>query len=294
MNLAFKYPIIFWNCACLISDAGGADHEIEEDEEVIEELKVEPTYGSEMPDFGDDDSDGDIENAYNEDESSDGFPAEIVKMADGKKKKKAKVTNYGRIATAIGKMKMAGIEVAPPDINKSTYTFSPDAENSIIRYGLSGITRIGEDLVKSIIANRPYTSIADFLVKVKLTKPQMINLIKSGAFDEFGDREALMSGYINSIYGEKKAINLRNLQMLINYELLPQEFDFQIRCFNYNKYVKKFKRDKYYDLDDIAFSFYNENFDIDKLVPANTESGFCMPQTLWDTIWKKQQEKNWP
>ena len=39
MNLAFKYPIIFWNCACLISDAGGADHEIEEDEEVIDTLK---------------------------------------------------------------------------------------------------------------------------------------------------------------------------------------------------------------------------------------------------------------
>ena len=23
MNLAYRFPIMFWNCACLISDAGG-------------------------------------------------------------------------------------------------------------------------------------------------------------------------------------------------------------------------------------------------------------------------------
>ena len=44
-----------------------------------------------------------------------------------------------KIASAIGKMRMAGISVSPPDINKSTFTFSPDVENSTIRYGMSGI-----------------------------------------------------------------------------------------------------------------------------------------------------------
>ena len=29
MNLAYKYPIIFWNTACLITDSGGADEGIE-------------------------------------------------------------------------------------------------------------------------------------------------------------------------------------------------------------------------------------------------------------------------
>ena len=36
MNLAYKYPILFWNCACLITDSGGAlneeDNEDEEDD----------------------------------------------------------------------------------------------------------------------------------------------------------------------------------------------------------------------------------------------------------------------
>ena len=27
MNLAFKYPIVFWNCACLITDSGGSNNE---------------------------------------------------------------------------------------------------------------------------------------------------------------------------------------------------------------------------------------------------------------------------
>ena len=31
MNLCYKFPVIFWNCACLITDAGGAADNKEED-----------------------------------------------------------------------------------------------------------------------------------------------------------------------------------------------------------------------------------------------------------------------
>ena len=37
MNLAYKYPIIFWNCACLISDSGGNEKENDEDD-IFEEV----------------------------------------------------------------------------------------------------------------------------------------------------------------------------------------------------------------------------------------------------------------
>ena len=48
MNLAFKYPIMFWNCACLISDSGGAEMEdIEEDFTCEEEF----IYDSGIIDF---------------------------------------------------------------------------------------------------------------------------------------------------------------------------------------------------------------------------------------------------
>ena len=285
MNLAFKYPIIFWNCACLISDAGG--NEIEENEE--EEIFEEEIYSNEMEEFSEDDSDEDIEDSY-EEEDYDGYPAEICKMSDGKKKKKLRATNYGRIAAAIGKMKATGIEVSHPDINNSTFTFSPDVENNAIRYGLSGITRISKDLINEIIKNRPYTSLQDFLKKVKVNKLQAVNLIKSGIFDCFGDRLKIMEEYIEYVSDTKKRITLQNMKMLIDFNLIPDEYDFQCRVFNYNKYLKKFKDGKYYIMDNIAYGFYEKNFDVDKLVSFDSESGFAIEQTKWDTIYKKQQD----
>ena len=35
---------------------------------------------------------------------------------------------------AIGRFKNYGIEVLPPDINKSTYTFTPDETSNTINY----------------------------------------------------------------------------------------------------------------------------------------------------------------
>lgn len=273
MNLAYHYPIIFWNCACLITDAGGDEKEAEDEEvEVVEEV-----FTNEIEEFAQDDSEDD-----DEDEEE----------AATKKKKKTASVNYGKIATAIGKMRMSGIVVEPPDINKSSYTFSPDAELNIIRYGISGITRVGEDIVKQIIANRPYASIQDFLNKVKVNKVQMINLIKSGAFDSFGERTKLMHEYVDMISDTKKRITLQNMKMLIDFGLIPDQYDLQRRVYNFNKYLKKMKLDSnYYGLDNIAFGFIEKYFDIDKVVPdSSTESGFKIRQDVWDKIYQNQMD----
>ncbi len=289
MNLAYKYPIIFWNCACLITDAGG--NEQEEEEEDINLNPTEETYSNEMEEFAEDDNEEDVEDSYDE-EDCDGYPAEVLIMKDGKKKKRVAATNYGKIATAIGKMRMSGITVEPPDINKSTFTFSPDMDANIIRYGISGISRIGEDLVKLIIANRPYTSISDFLARVKVNKVQMINLIKSGAFDSFGARIDIMHQYVDIISDTKKRITLQNMRMLIDFGLIPDEYDMQRRVFNFNKYLKKMKLDStYYGIDNIAMNFLEKNFDIDMLTQTDeTESGFKIKQSTWDNIYQKQMD----
>ena len=275
MNLAYHFPIIFWNCACLINDAGGDEKEEEEEDETV---VVEEVY-NDIEDFSADEE----EEEYEDDDE----PTET------KKKKRVSVTNYGKIATAIGKMKMAGITVAPPDINKSTYTFSPDAELNIIRYGISGITRVGDEQVTAIIANRPYKSIEDFLNKVKVNKVQMINLIKSGAFDSFGERVDIMHQYVDLISDTKKRITLQNLRMLIDFGLIPDEYDLQRRVFNFNKYLKKTKMggNLYYGLDNIAYKFFETYFDVDILEPNDfTESHFVIKQLKWDSIYKKQMD----
>lgn len=252
MNLAFLYPIIYWNCACLISDSGG---------QITNE----------------DDDDVDIDDEDEDEEEDD------------KKKKKNNSTNYGKIATAIGQMQSSGIIVSPPDINKSSYTFVPDAENNKIIYGIKGISKIGNEVVDNIIANRPYSDWRDFLTKVKVNKTQMVNLIKSGAFDQFGNRIEIMYEYMNLISDTKKTLNLRNLQKLIEFDLLPESLEFEKKVFNFNKYIKKNCQYKeYYALDEIAFPFYEKNFDLD-LLEFEGSLG-CIPQSVWDKIYKKHMD----
>ena len=272
LNLAYRYPIIFWNCACLISDSGGN----EKDE--IEKIETEIFEEFENTEMG----------VFDEVEEKE---EEVIEEKEKKKKKASKI-NYGKIATAIGKMKSEGVNIIATDINKSKFTFSPDVNKNSIIYGLSGITKVGVDLIHQIIENRPYTSIEDFLNKVKVNKPQMINLIKAGAFDNIckgNDRVQAMKDYIDVIADKKKRITLQNMKMLIDFKLIPKEYEFQCKVYNFNKYLKKHKVDNLYGLDNIALAFYSNNFDMD-LLSISTDYVFTIKQTDWDKIYKKQMD----
>ena len=296
MNLAYRFPIMFWNCACLISDAGGNEGN-ESDSDGIDAIELCGNNGGNSSgmaegfvDFGNEES-ADSDDDAGEDDEEDADSESTG--SSGKPKKKSRTTNYGKIATAIGKIKQSGVDVAPPDINKSGYTFSPDVEANTIRYGLSGITKVGEDLVHTIMEGRPYTGLDDFTKRIKINKPQMINLIKSGAFDSFGDRMTMMRKYVESVSDTKKRITLQNMKMLIDFGLIPDEYDLQRRVYNFNKYIKKMKLDnEFYGVDNIAFDFYSAHFDIDKLIPCgDTESGFKIRQAAWDNIYQFHMSK---
>ena len=120
LNLAFRYPIILWDCACLIADSGGSSQAEEEEEEEVEETVSCYDEMEEFVDVAEEDSDNAGENDSGNTKT---------------KAKKAKATNYGKIATAIGKMKARGIEIEATNINKSQYTFTPDIEGNLIIYG---------------------------------------------------------------------------------------------------------------------------------------------------------------
>ena len=284
MNLAYKFPIIFWNTACLITDAGGNESEDIEQEEWQEEIN----YGDEDP-FDDSDDDEEVDIYEEEDEDY-----EYIDSPDRKtktKKKIVKTPNYGKVAIAIGKMKMSGINVSTPDINDSSYTFTPDVENNVIRYGLRGITRIGEEYIKNILDNRPYLSLNDFLNRVKTKKTQAISLIKAGCFDKIENksRQEIMENYIDSISDKKKRLTLQNMQMLITKHLLPSELEYQIKVYNFNKYLKKNKfGEDYYKLDEKARNFYEKNYDVDVL--ENIDGEIYIKQKTWDKFYKKDME----
>lgn len=227
------YPSVYWETACLIVNSGGNDA---------------------------------FDDVEEKDESSDEEEIEV-----GKKKKKVRNTDYGRIAKALGSIIKEGVTIAPPSVNYSDFTFKPDAKNDRILYGLKGINGISTDCAAAIIKNRPYTSIEDVLEKCKLKKPQVVNLIKAGAFDEFGDRQRAMTSYIDSISDKKKTLNLRNVQMLIRYEMIPSDYSFEVKVFNFNKYLKATNkgRKEDYVLDGNSYPFYEQNFDVDLLSNVN-------------------------
>ena len=264
MNLACSFPIIFWNTANLIVDSSGVDNGEDDDEEEVFEAE---------------------EGEVIEEEDDDEDDEEEVEVKE-KAKRVKKTVNYGKTASAIGKFKARGINVFPPDINNSTFTFSPDVKTNSITYGLRGITRISNDLIKSIINNRPYSSFEDFLSKNKTNKLQTLNLIKSGAFDNLeGSREDLMQRYIDSISDKKQRITLQNMQALISYNLIPEDKMFFAELFSLNKFLKKRKVGSDYDLTEKAINFISEHFDFDLI-----DYGHLISQKTWDNVYKKAME----
>ncbi len=271
MNLARFYPIIFWNTANLIVDSGGIQTEEVEDED--EGLDVEPE--AEEEDDDEDEEEWEEENEVIEGEKED------------KKKEKTKTVDYGKVASAIGRFGTYGIKVSPPNINNSSYTFTPVVEKNEILYGLRGITRLSTSIIKEIIEMRPFDSMEDFLERVKLNKIQMTNLIKCGAFDELVGlpREEIMAKYIDMVADKKQRVTLQNMQMLINYNLIPEELSFCKKVFLFNKFLKQQKKVENYVLNDAAINFIADNFSADWI-----SNGTMISATLWDNLYQRAMD----
>ena len=272
MNLAYRWPTIFWNCACLITDSGGAEEE--------EEAEVVDIY-----------------------EPEDFTEFEYEDAEDRKtKKKKRRSNNYDKIATAIGKMRAEGINVTPPDINTSQYTFFPDVDNNKILFGLRGLLNVGDDIIAAAIANRPYSSPRDFLNKVNPKKTSMISLIKAGAFDSMMDRKLCMAWYLWEVCDKKQRLTLQNMPSLMKYNLVPdntEEFVLARRVYEFNRYLKAItKADTYaykdmYTLDSRAIDFIQE-LGLDEIIETDNLAWF-VKQKDWDKVYQKYMDtfRNW-
>lgn len=80
-----------------------------------------------------------------------------------------------------------GIDVLPPDINKSSYSFEQDEDMNVIRFGFNGIKRVGDASIEPIIAERNngnFKNIKDLLNRMpSINKTSIESLIKCGAFN---------------------------------------------------------------------------------------------------------------
>ena len=261
--LAMTFNPIYWNTACLIVNSGSLEDNSEE--EVVD------IYAPEGQDL------------------SEGVTFEDLPDRSGKIRRTV-ATDYGKIAKAIGDIQAAGIKVSLANINKSKFGFAPDVENNRIMFGLKGMLNVGDELVSTIIAKRPYLSVRDFVTRVKPSKQAMISLIKGGAFDEMEDRKFVMAWYIWETCDKKNRLTLQNMGALSKYELLPRDTEEQIlahRVYEFNRYLKatcKFNSE-YYKLDDRAINF---------LIELNKENLITSEMTMnvksWDKVYQTHMD----
>ena len=94
-----------------------------------------------------------------------------------------------------------GVEIMPPNINKSQINFSV-VDNKIL-FGYSAIAGIGSTLAETIInernTNGKFKNLEDFINRVQPTKAQVISLVKSGAIPTKNKKQFLIN-YFKSQY----------------------------------------------------------------------------------------------
>ncbi len=189
--------------------------------------------------------------------------------------KKSKATEYGKIAKAIGEIKNFGVNISLPNINTSKLSFVPDEENNRIIFGLKGISGVGDDAIREILNNRPYSSFKDFYdrVGINIGNTTNIALIKAGVFDELQSnlsREQLLEEFIYFISEPVKKLTTTSILKLADNDLIPQKFALELRFYKFRKYIfdKKFffendtktKTKKWYKLNNISEPFFYKYF----------------------------------
>ena len=109
--------------------------------------------------------------------------------------------NSTKVVEYIQKCKQMGIEILPPDVNRSQSAFS--VQDGKIRFALTALKSIGATVIDEIIKERElrgeYKSLQDFIsrsIEHNVNKKVVENLIKSGAFDCFpGNRRQFFYAY---------------------------------------------------------------------------------------------------
>ncbi len=101
-----------------------------------------------------------------------------------------------KIAQYVRESKQMGIQILPPSINCSSYSFK--VENNMIRYSLAAIRGVGAISLKEIFQARKekkFVDLFDFCIRVStktVNRKTLESLVHSGSFDEFGEDRAVL------------------------------------------------------------------------------------------------------
>ena len=118
------------------------------------------------------------------------------------------INNTDKIGVFVAECHRMGIEILPPDLNRSFQRFAPEKANGCkaIRYGLAAIKNVGEAAMVKAIASREeegeFESLEEFTNRLdsKIVNKRILeNLVKAGALDWTGETRAGMFGRLEKV-----------------------------------------------------------------------------------------------
>jgi DNA polymerase III subunit alpha len=113
-----------------------------------------------------------------------------------------------KVALYVADCRRMGIDVKPPDLNASGWDFTiedcpdettPGKCKAVIRFGMGAVKNVGQGAVEALLKARvegPFTDLNDLASRVDLRqvgRRSLECLVKVGALDSFGPRQALLS-----------------------------------------------------------------------------------------------------
>ncbi len=114
----------------------------------------------------------------------------------------ADMDNTDKVVTLIDDCRDSGLEVVPPDINRSGYRFTALANGQIL-YGLGAIKGVGEGAIESLIEERQREGAFDSIDALcrradtqKLNRRVLEALIRAGAMDSLGANRASLMAWL--------------------------------------------------------------------------------------------------
>lgn len=208
MNLAAKYPIIYWNCACLSVDSSAVNSQ-------------------------------DFYNLIEE---------EIVDIDDTEGKKVQNKMDYSKLAAALDKFKnVCKIETPDINESRLGFTPDVE-NNTIVYglKGISRITEPVINEIMNNRPFKSLSDFLDRTTTRIVTKDKIINLIKCGAFDriEQRDRAEILKDFIWLKCEPKKRLTMQNANMLTDLRLLPQELEYETEVYKLTKELRKHRDSK--------------------------------------------------
>lgn len=169
-----------------------------------------------------------------------------------------RINDISQIKKYMAYAKTQGIEVLPPDINRSRDEFR--VENGAIRFGLGGIRNIGVGIVKQIVdereANGEFKDMDDLFERCYtfINKRMVENFIKGGAFDCFNRTRAdMMQWYAEELNEVAERMKKQATGQMSIFDFAPEV---KVSAHTQHEQVKEFPKQVLYNYENEVLGLY--------------------------------------